>query len=368
MVRKALKRMFIVLVVLAVAGTAIVSAVAQRPVAEFGSVQEVADDITGFYSVALDRQDITEGEFTLGVVPGKKIVVTATAPTLDEFVVEGVRTVSYSDDGMKLSVSTSPDTHGVDVSFGSVFPGVTSVLRILWNGEEIEVPVRLNFAVWNNQLNAEDGATQALLALDPDAPHEYVVRVVETDEIQMLTDEVMTWFPGDPILDALTPYGEEDLFWGVEDYDAWLPYIAMRGLTDGLRDYVFEGYVRKEVDVLVDQRYYELLDANERLPELDAEIQQIYDELDLVIDSPTEEDLESRDALDTRLESLSQEYRALDEQLRDEAQETTELPEWLSRALNDGELTREGVLALAEQLMFAVELEVLSVDGIDVSG
>ncbi len=334
------------LVVLVIAVGVLVYINGQRPTAEFDSVQDVGDHITGFYSVALDRADITEGAFTLGVVPGRKIVIETAAPLMEGFIIRGTRKVQYSDDGMRIFVQTAPDQHLLGLNYDDVFSDITSTLRVLWIGEEIEVPIALNFFSGSDRIDITSDTAQALLALDGNESHRYVVEVVESRDIRNLAKgrDSTTGQPvseSSMIANALTPDALKDSF-GIRTNNPYIPFIALRGFMAGIEEYATND-AWEEKSLSINIKYRQLRWENERINELTESFPDWTDE-DRAEFAQIEEEL-VKEATISAVREMG----------------------WLQLAI-DRNITSEVILALAERLTFEVQLHVLSIDGIDVSG
>ncbi len=325
----------------------------QPPAVEFDSVQDVGDHITGFYSVALDRADIDSGTFELDVYPGKKIAFEAAAPRANRYTIEGEREVTYKDSGSRIVVETDPDRQYV--TFVQNFPAVTSTLRVLMGEQEIEVPITIAISGISKTFDEGSATADALLALDAEQDHSYVVRVEDPEGFRR-------WTGGGVWADS------EASQWIVEalhsDTDGVVSYLSLRGLIPGL-----EMHVQNMLSAERDLAY----ERHNELKKQDATYQEIQDAYGEVADAcyALDDAYEYADCLEG---VTLKEYQAARNTRSDELflevqkQVEAERSEWLNRFLEAGQVTPQMVMDLTGGLNFNVRVTVLSIDGIAFSG
>ncbi|MDX1535297.1 MAG: hypothetical protein R3346_00845 [Candidatus Spechtbacterales bacterium] len=274
-------------------------------------------------------------------------------PEITERTVEGERQVTFSSDGTRLSVQTTEDRHFVDVYPESFFgsQNTTSVLRVhLGDGKEVEVPVNIGIMQSLTRQTPDTAEGQALLELDPDATHQYVLRVNQIQNRMLFSERFVRIFTG---------IGDESM----------VPFGSLRGMDQTLNDVPSEiaWYHNLILDHAVLAKYNELVDQDE----LGEDIRK-YCEVDIHRSTnwcePSDND---SGALTERIFDLSDEARNFVEEasFADQKQYLSEEDVQKMEQLQVlDEMSEEELLqALGETVVFVAPVELVSIDGINIS-
>jgi len=331
---------------------------AYGPVAEFDSVQEVADNITEFYSIILDRQDITEGEFVLDVYPGKKIVVYGTSTHVSrEYTIEGERKVRQ--DGDKAFVTKDAGESFVELSFAESFEAVTSTLYVQYGGEEIALPINVGILPTTNTLSGDAGTevVQQIRGLDDDGSYEYVLSVGSDVDMFETGARPMYLIAESVVYDS----GAVKIGW------MWLQNIQTVTDEVGQRISGYQGIIVNDIFFDIareDERYQDIL------TNLDLDNFYVRDQGRILRQAVSDCKMYADDAYgDTTRCTLVAEAANIHDSLKERAEQFAKDTDEYKRVEAFTRMSRqERIAEIVEHIVFTVVAEVESVDGVDVTG